>query len=100
VLTEPKNALVKQYARMFSFEDVKLSFTDSALTEIAKEAVEHGTGARGLRAICERALMETMYDLPSNDTIAEVVITPESVRGEQKPTTILRISKAVSKSKA
>jgi ATP-dependent Clp protease ATP-binding subunit ClpX len=97
VLVEPKNALVKQYTRMFSFEDVKLTFTDSALQEIAKEAVEHGTGARGLRAICERALLDTMYDLPSNDTISEVVVTPESVRGEKKPTIVLRSTRRVGK---
>jgi ATP-dependent Clp protease ATP-binding subunit ClpX len=100
VLTEPKNALVKQYARMFSFEGVKLLFTDSALKEIAKVAVEHGTGARGLRAICERTLMDTMYELPSNDTIAEIVVTPEAVRGEQKPTAVLRSTKHATKATA
>ncbi|MDR2107883.1 MAG: ATP-dependent Clp protease ATP-binding subunit ClpX [Coriobacteriales bacterium] len=90
VLTEPKNALVKQYVRMFSFEDTLLTFTDSALLEIAREAVQHGTGARGLRAICERTLLDTMYDLPANDSIAEVVVTPEAVRGQQPPTIVLR----------
>lgn len=90
VLSEPKNALVKQYERMFSFENVTLSFTDSALAEIAREAREHGTGARGLRSICERTLMDTMYDLPANKNIAEVLVTPESVRGESQPTLVLR----------
>jgi ATP-dependent Clp protease ATP-binding subunit ClpX len=90
VLTEPKNALVKQYARMFEFEDAKLTFTEGALKEIAKEAADHGTGARGLRAICERTLLETMYELPGSDSIAEVVVTAEAVRGEQKPTVVLR----------
>jgi ATP-dependent Clp protease ATP-binding subunit ClpX len=92
VLTEPKNALVKQYKRMFSFEDVGLTFTDAALEEIAAEAVKHGTGARGLRSICERTLLDMMYDLPGNDTISEVVVTPEAVRGESKPTAVYRSS--------
>ncbi|MDR2493551.1 MAG: ATP-dependent Clp protease ATP-binding subunit ClpX [Coriobacteriales bacterium] len=100
VLTEPKNALVKQYTRMFSFENALLTFTDSALREIAREAVQHGTGARGLRSICERTLLETMYDLPSNNAIAEVVVTAESVRGEQQPTVVLRASRRVRKASA
>jgi ATP-dependent Clp protease ATP-binding subunit ClpX len=99
VLTEPKNALVKQYERMFSFEDVALSFTESALAEIAREAHEHGTGARGLRSICERTLMDTMYDLPSSKNIAEVLVTPEAVKGESAPTLVLR-TKPRSKAKA
>lgn len=96
VLTEPKNALVKQYERMFSFEEVKLSFTESALIEIAREAHEHGTGARGLRSICERTLLDTMYELPDNKDIAEVLVTPEAVKGEGQPTLVLR-SKSRSK---
>jgi ATP-dependent Clp protease ATP-binding subunit ClpX len=92
ILTEPKNALVKQYTRMFSFENVKLTFTDSALKAIAAEAVEHGTGARGLRSICEQILLDTMYDLPGNSTISEVVITPETVRGETRATIVYRNS--------
>ncbi|MCL2339713.1 MAG: ATP-dependent Clp protease ATP-binding subunit ClpX, partial [Actinomycetia bacterium] len=67
VLTEPKNALVKQYTRMFGFENVQLTFTDSALREIAAEAIKHGTGARGLRSICEHTLLDIMYELPSQD---------------------------------
>ncbi|MCL2757065.1 MAG: ATP-dependent Clp protease ATP-binding subunit ClpX [Coriobacteriia bacterium] len=93
VLTEPKNALVKQYMRMFSFEDAALTFTDSALAEIAKEAVSHGTGARGLRTICERTLLDMMYDLPSDNKIAEVVVTAEAVRSEQRPTVVLRTTR-------
>lgn len=65
ILTEPKNALVKQYTRMFEFEQARLVFDPDALTAIAHEAVEHGTGARGLRTICERVLMDVMYDLPA-----------------------------------
>ena len=63
ILTEPKNALVKQYKRMFEFEESELSFTDESLRAIAREALEHGTGARGLRSICERVLQNVMYDL-------------------------------------
>jgi ATP-dependent Clp protease ATP-binding subunit ClpX len=96
VLTEPKNALVKQYTRMFEFEDAKLTFTEAALKEIAKEAVDHGTGARGLRSICERTLLETMYELPGNDLIAEVVVTDAAVRGEQKPTIVFRAARKAS----
>ncbi|MDR2586742.1 MAG: ATP-dependent Clp protease ATP-binding subunit ClpX, partial [Coriobacteriales bacterium] len=97
VLSEPKNALVKQYTRMFSFEDVKLTFTDAALKAIAAEAVNHGTGARGLRSICERTLLDTMYDLPGSTSISEVVVTPEAVRGESKPTIVYRSSGKSSK---
>jgi ATP-dependent Clp protease ATP-binding subunit ClpX len=100
VLTEPKNALVKQYTRMFSFEDAKLTFTDAALHEIASEAIVHGTGARGLRAICERTLMDTMYELPSRDDIIEVVVTAEAVRGEQAPRLLLQGSKDNAKGKS
>lgn len=90
VLTEPKNALVKQYTRMFNFEDVRLTFTESALEAIAAEAVKHGIGARGLRSICERILLDSMYDLPGNNSISEVVITAEAVRGETKPTVVYK----------
>jgi ATP-dependent Clp protease ATP-binding subunit ClpX len=100
VLSEPKNALVKQYTRMFSFEDVQLTFTDAALKAIAAEAVNHGTGARGLRSICERTLLDTMYELPGNDTISEVVVTPEAVRGESKPTVVYHRSNRKSAKKA
>ena len=90
VLSEPKNALVKQYTRMFSFEDVGLTFTDAALRAIAEEAVKRGTGARGLRSICEQILLDTMYDLPGNSAISEVVVTPEAVRGESTPTVVYK----------
>jgi len=99
ILTQPKNALVKQYVRLFEFEDVKLTFTDGALKAIANEATEHGTGARGLRSICERTLMETMYDLPGNDSIAEVVVTAEAVRGDQQPTIVYRSASKQAKQK-
>jgi ATP-dependent Clp protease ATP-binding subunit ClpX len=100
VLTEPKNALIKQYARMFAFEGVTLTFTDSALAAIAAEAIKHGIGARGLRSICERTLLDTMYELPSSDSIAEVVVTAEAVLGESKPTLVIKSAGSSSRKKA
>ena len=85
ILTTPKNALVKQYKRMFDIEGVELAFTEDALREIAHQAIERGTGARGLRAICEQTLEQTMFDLPSDARIARVVVTKESVGGKQMP---------------
>lgn len=85
ILTKPKNALVKQYTRMFRMEGVKLTFTPEALRAIAHKAVERNTGARGLRAICESVLMETMYDLPSEEGVTEIVVTADSVEGKERP---------------
>ena len=85
ILTTPRNALVKQYKRMFAIEHVKLEFTDEGLREIAHQAIERGTGARGLRAICEATLEKTMFELPSDDRIARVVVTKESVGGKEDP---------------
>ncbi|MGI6105747.1 MAG: ATP-dependent Clp protease ATP-binding subunit ClpX [Raoultibacter sp.] len=85
ILTEPKNALVKQYTRMFEFEDSRLVFEPEALSAIAAEAVEHGTGARGLRSICERVLLDVMYDLPEKDESTQVVIRASDITGETKP---------------
>ncbi len=85
ILTEPKNALVKQYVRMFEFEDSQLSFEPDALRAIAREALEHGTGARGLRSICERVLQDTMYDLPETDGPSKVVVRETDIAGQTKP---------------
>ena len=85
ILVEPKNALVKQYKKLFEFENSTLDFTEEALRAIAHEAVEHGTGARGLRAICERVLMDVMYDLPEVDTATTVTVRASDVTGETKP---------------
>ena len=94
ILTQPKNALVKQYQRLFGLEDVKLTFVEDALRSIAQQAITHGTGARGLRSICERILLDTMYDLPSESDIDEVVVTRESVEGDIGPTVVRRGAKA------
>lgn len=85
ILTEPKNALVKQYKRLFALEDVTLDFDKDALEEIAEQAITRGTGARGLRSICENILLDTMYDLPSEKKISHVQITREVVLGEDTP---------------
>ena len=85
ILTEPKNALVKQYKRMFEFEESELSFTDESLRAIAREALEHGTGARGLRSICERVLQNVMYDLPEHQGASRVVVRATDITGETTP---------------
>ncbi|AXC49509.1 ATP-dependent Clp protease ATP-binding subunit ClpX [Paracoccus suum] len=79
ILTEPKNALVKQYQRLFDLEDVKLTFTDDALRAIARRAIKRKTGARGLRSIMEDILLETMFELPGLDSVDEVVVNEEAV---------------------
>ncbi len=85
ILTEPKNALIKQYRRMFEFEESELQFTPEALQAIAHEAVEHGTGARGLRSICERVLQDVMYDLPEHEGASRVVVRATDIAGETAP---------------
>lgn len=90
ILVEPKNALVKQYARMFEFEESRLTFSDEALRAIAHEAVEHGTGARGLRSICERVLMDVMYDLPEQEGPSSVELRASDISGETKPRIVAR----------
>ncbi len=89
ILTEPKNAIVKQYQRMFELEGCKLSFTDGALRAIAQKAIARKTGARGLRSICEDLLQQTMFDLPSEEGVTEVVVTEESVAGDEQPRRVI-----------
>ncbi|MEZ2390085.1 ATP-dependent Clp protease ATP-binding subunit ClpX [bacterium RCC_150] len=88
ILSRPKNALVKQYQKMFQLDGVELSFEDDALDAIADQALERGTGARGLRAIMEEVLLPVMFDLPSRDDIASVVITADAVMKKAQPTMI------------
>ena len=85
ILTQPKNALVKQYQRLFDMEDVKLSFTDASLEKIAKRAVKRKTGARGLRSIMEAILLDTMFELPGLEGVCEVVINHEVADSNAKP---------------
>ncbi len=85
ILSEPKNALVKQYQRLFELEDAKLTFTEEALRTIAQRAIERKTGARGLRSILEEILLNTMFELPSLENVSEVVVNEEAARGEGEP---------------
>jgi ATP-dependent Clp protease ATP-binding subunit ClpX len=85
ILTEPKNALVKQYTKIFEFDEVELDITDDALEAIAALALARGTGARGLRAILEETLLDVMYEVPGRTDIAKVVVTAECVNGTEKP---------------
>ncbi|HON77270.1 MAG TPA: ATP-dependent Clp protease ATP-binding subunit ClpX [Spirochaetota bacterium] len=85
ILTETKNALIKQYHRMFSFENVELEFNDGAIDEIALIAIERESGARGLRSVLEKIMLDLMYDIPSKKNITRVEITEEMIRGNEKP---------------
>lgn len=85
ILSEPKNALVKQYTRLFDMEEVKLDFTDDALIAIARKAIERKTGARGLRSILEGILLDSMFDLPTLENVNEIVIDKDVVKGRKEP---------------
>jgi ATP-dependent Clp protease ATP-binding subunit ClpX len=90
ILTEPRNALVKQYKKMFEIDGVELEFTDDAIEAVAEQALKRGTGARGLRAIMEEVLLPVMFDVPSDDGIAKVVVTREVVLENVLPTIVRR----------
>ena len=90
ILSEPKNALVKQYQRLFEMDGVELEFDEDALGAIADQAIHRGTGARGLRAIMEEVLNPVMFDIPSRDDVAKVVVTGETVRDNVLPTIVPR----------
>lgn len=90
ILKEPKNALIKQYRKLFDMDDVELTFENDAVTAIAEKAFERKTGARGLRSIMEDVLMDTMYTIPSDDTIEECIITKDVVDEESQPLVIHR----------
>ena len=92
ILREPKNALIKQYQKLFELDDVKLSFEPDAIDAIADKALERKTGARGLRSIMENIMMDVMYEIPSDDTIESCVITKESVEGNSQPFIVHRES--------
>ncbi|MCI2774596.1 ATP-dependent Clp protease ATP-binding subunit ClpX [Staphylococcus petrasii] len=85
ILTQPKNALVKQYTKMLELDNVELEFTEDALAAVSEKAIERKTGARGLRSIIEEALIDIMYDVPSSDDVAKVVITAETIQDEIEP---------------
>ena len=88
ILTEPKNALVKQYAKLFEYEGIELEFEATALREVARQALERRTGARGLRAILEQSMLDVMYEVPSNEKVCKVIVTLESVTGKGAPKVI------------
>ncbi len=91
ILTEPKNSLVKQYSKLFEYDDVKIEFDEGALRSIAQKAIERNTGARGLRSIVEHSLMETMFEVPSIDNIEKVIVTKGSIENEdEKPLIIYK----------
>src|SRR5207237_7556280 len=79
ILKEPKNALTKQYVKLFGLEDVKITFEESALRAVAAKALKRGTGARGLRAILEESLLDVMFDLPTRDDVVEVKVTENCI---------------------
>ncbi|WP_065316731.1 ATP-dependent Clp protease ATP-binding subunit ClpX [Staphylococcus aureus] len=85
ILTQPKNALVKQYTKMLELDDVDLEFTEEALSAISEKAIERKTGARGLRSIIEESLIDIMFDLPSNENVTKVVITAQTINEETEP---------------
>jgi ATP-dependent Clp protease ATP-binding subunit ClpX len=85
ILTEPKNALVKQYEKLFEFEGVKLTFTDGALAAVARKALAQKSGARGLRAILENSMLDLMYELPSRDDVEECVVGEEVIEQGAEP---------------
>src|SRR5690242_6433753 len=91
ILTEPRNALVKQYRKLFEMDGVELEFTPDALEAVADQAILRGTGARGLRAIMEEVLLPVMYDIPSRDDVAKVVVTEQTVRENVNPTIVPRV---------
>lgn len=93
ILTEPKNALVKQYQRLFEMESTKLTFTPEALSAIAVKAIDRKTGARGLRSIMETMLLDTMYEIPDHDEVEEVIVNEQTVKNGEKPVYVLSDTK-------
>ena len=100
ILSEPKNALVKQYKKLFDMEEVEITFTDDALQAIAKKAIERKTGARGLRSILEGILLDTMFDLPSMEGVTEIVVDKDVAEGRKEPVRVFGDSAKVKKEDA
>lgn len=93
ILKEPKNAIIRQYQKMLKMDDVELEFEEAALVEVARQAIERKTGARGLRSILEGIMMEIMYEIPSRNDIVKCVVTKETITNHQRPTLVLADSK-------
>ena len=85
ILKEPKNSLIKQYQRLFEFEEVELEFKEEAISEIAKKAISKKTGARGLRSILENILLKTMFELPDMEDVIKVTVDSSAVKGKTEP---------------
>ena len=96
ILKEPKNSLIKQYKKLFEFENVQLTFKEDAITEIAKKAISKKTGARGLRSIIEALLLKTMFKLPTMETAQEVIVDQSVVKNNNEPLVIHNKSKKTS----
>jgi ATP-dependent Clp protease ATP-binding subunit ClpX len=96
ILTEPKNALIKQYQKLFEFEDVRLRFTDGALRAVARQALKRKSGARGLRSILETVMLDLMYDIPSRDDVEEIVINEEVIEQGSNPLMVIKQEEAES----
>ena len=96
ILTKPKNALVKQFSKLLEMDGVKLKFTDPALRAVANEALERNAGARGLRAIMEHAMLDIMYDIPSQEGIKEVVVNEDTIKKGEKPLIVYEKEEKVS----
>ena len=96
VLSEPKNALIKQFQKLFEFENVKLKFTENAIRAIAEKAIAHKTGARGLRSVLEEHMLDIMFELPSRDDIEEVVVNEEVIKNSEEPLLVYHKQKQAS----
>jgi ATP-dependent Clp protease ATP-binding subunit ClpX len=93
ILTEPKNALIKQYKHLFEMEGAELEFSEDSLSTIAQKAMERKTGARGLRTIVENVLLNTMYEIPSADNVEKVIVDKEVILGNAEPKMVLKTEK-------
>jgi ATP-dependent Clp protease ATP-binding subunit ClpX len=98
ILTEPKNAITKQYAKLFEMEGCELEFREDALRAVSRKAMERKTGARGLRTILEHVLLDTMYELPSMENVSKVVVDESVITGESKPYIVYDSSEQVAAS--
>jgi ATP-dependent Clp protease ATP-binding subunit ClpX len=95
ILTEPQNALIKQYQKLLAFDKVKLKFAEGALLAIAKKAYQQKTGARGLRAVLESIMLDLMYDIPSQSDVKEVLVTEEVIQGQGEPIKVFEHQKGI-----
>jgi len=95
ILTKPKNAIVRQFQRLLAIDDVEVSFTPEALEAVATEAMRHKTGARGLRTIVERTLLDVMYEIPGRDDVVKCVVNAENIRTNTRPLLLNAQGKAV-----